>query len=79
MDLRSVSPRNVMTFAMSNLSKYLVAAFTFLLGVMLVVTIYFTLLDLQWIAFLVGVLFAAVAAMASQTAKSQWLLLRRTN
>lgn len=48
------------------------------LGIMLLATIYYTLLDLQWIAFLAGVLFAAVAAIASQTSRAQWLILRRT-
>jgi len=45
-----------------NLPKFLAAALTLLLGAMLIATIYFTLFDLQWIAFLAGVLFAAVAA-----------------
>ena len=41
-----------------------------LLGVMLLATIYFTLFDLQWIAFLAGVLFVAVAATASHASKT---------
>ena len=45
---------------------------------MLVVTIYFTLLDLAWIAFLLGVLFAAVLSILSQTIKAQWVIMRRT-
>lgn len=52
-------------------------ALTILLGVMLFMTIYFTLFDLQWIAFLSGVLFAAVSATASQASKAQWLVARR--
>ena len=63
---------------MHYLPKFLAAALTLLLGVMLIATIYFTLFDLQWIAFLAGVLFAAVAATASQASKSQWLVMRRT-
>jgi PAS domain S-box-containing protein len=78
MNLHSINTGSATMLRMSHLSKYLVAAFSFLLGVMLIAAIYFTRLDLQWIAFLVGVLFAGVAAMASQTAKSQWLVLRRT-
>ena len=63
---------------MRNLRAFLGIALTLLLGVMLIATIYFTLFELQWIAFLAGVLFAAVAATASQASKSQWLVMRRT-
>jgi EAL domain-containing protein (putative c-di-GMP-specific phosphodiesterase class I)/PAS domain-containing protein len=49
-----------------------------LLGVGLVVTIYLTILDLQWLAFLGGVLFAAILALASQVSKSEWRVARRT-
>ena len=48
------------------------------LGAILVVTIRFTLFDLQWLAFLGGILFAAVLAMASQASKAEWLIVRRT-
>jgi len=48
------------------------------LGAMLVATIYLTLLDLQWLAFLGGVLFAAVLAMASRVSKAEWTIARRT-
>jgi len=60
------------------LSRYLGAALALALGAMLLATIYFTLFDLQWLAFLAGVLFAAVAALTSQTAQAQWLVARRT-
>ena len=66
------------TMMMRNLRSVLSLALTLLLGVMLIATIYFTLFDLQWIAFLSGVLFAAIAATASQASKSQWLVMRRT-
>ena len=56
----------------------LVAVAVLALSVTLVVTIYFTLLELQWVAFLLGVLFAAVVAMVTQTVKAQWRLVRRT-
>ena len=39
---------------MHYLPKFLAAALTLLLGVMLLASIYFTLFDLQWIAFLLG-------------------------
>ena len=53
-------------------------ALTVLLGALLLVTIYFTLFDLQWIVFLSGVLLAATAATASQASKAQWMIARRT-
>lgn len=51
---------------------------TLVLGAVLVATIRFTLFDLQWLAFLGGILFAAVLAMASQASKAEWLIVRRT-
>jgi PAS domain S-box-containing protein len=56
---------------------FLTATAVVALSVVLVVTIYFTLLELQWIAFLFGVLFAAVLSMVTQTVKVQWRLMRR--
>ncbi|HSQ04657.1 MAG TPA: PAS domain-containing protein, partial [Burkholderiales bacterium] len=52
--------------------------FTFIVGALLVFTIYFTRFDLEWVAFLAGVLFAAVLALASQVSKAEWLVARRT-
>jgi EAL domain-containing protein (putative c-di-GMP-specific phosphodiesterase class I) len=60
------------------LTPFLTAIAVLGVGVMLVFTIYYTLLDLQWIAFLLGVLFAAVLSMVTQSVKAQWLLVRRT-
>lgn len=51
---------------------------TLVLGLLVIATIYFTLFDLQWLAFLGGILFAAVLAMASQASKAEWLIIRRT-
>jgi len=51
---------------------------TLTLGLMVIATIYFTLFDLQWLAFLGGILFAAVLSMASQASKAEWLIIRRT-
>ena len=45
---------------------------TLVIGVLLLVTIYFTLLDWQWIIFLSGVLFAALVALASRTSRAEW-------
>jgi EAL domain-containing protein (putative c-di-GMP-specific phosphodiesterase class I)/PAS domain-containing protein len=44
----------------------------------LTATIYWTQFDPKWIAFLGGVLMAAVVAMATQASKAQWLATRRT-
>ncbi len=44
----------------------------------LVFTVYFTLLSVQWIAFLAGVLVAAVLAEATRVSRAEWLLVRRT-
>lgn len=54
------------------------AGLSALLIALLVVTIHLTRYDLQWLAFLGGVLFAAVVALVSQASKAEWLLLRRT-
>lgn len=51
---------------------------TLVLGLMVIATIYFTLFDLQWLAFLGGILFAAVLSIASQASKAEWLIIRRT-
>jgi EAL domain-containing protein (putative c-di-GMP-specific phosphodiesterase class I)/PAS domain-containing protein len=51
---------------------------TLILGAMLVVTIQFTLFDLQWLTFLGGILFAAILSLASQASKSEWVVARRT-
>ena len=60
------------------LRTFIAVSLTLMLGVMLLATIYFTLFELQWIAFLGGVLFAAVTAVASQVSHAQWLIARRT-
>lgn len=51
---------------------------TLILGGLLVVTIQFTLFDLQWLTFLGGILFAAILSLASQASKSEWVVARRT-
>lgn len=52
-------------------------ALTLLLSTVLVATIYFTGLDLHWVTFLGGVLFAALLALVSRVSKAEWLALRR--
>ena len=53
-------------------------ALSTMLGALLIATIYFTRFDLQWLAFLGGVLVAAVLALVSQASKVEWLLMRRS-
>jgi EAL domain-containing protein (putative c-di-GMP-specific phosphodiesterase class I) len=48
------------------------------LGGLLTATIYWTLFDPRWIAFLGGVLFAALLAVASRASTVEWQLARRT-
>ena len=50
---------------------------TAVLGVLLLATIYFTLFEWQWIAFLAGVLFTALAALASRASHAEWRIARR--
>lgn len=56
----------------------LAAALSVTLAALLIATIYFTRFDLQWLAFLGGVLVAAVLALVSQASKVEWLLMRRS-
>ena len=51
---------------------------TLVLVVLLVFTVFFTALEWQWIAFLSGILFAAVLSLASASWKSSTRLARRT-
>jgi len=59
-------------------SAALTIVFTGVLGAGLTATIYWTLFDPKWIAFLGGVLMAAMVAMATQASKAQWLATRRS-
>ncbi|MBI2509820.1 MAG: EAL domain-containing protein, partial [Betaproteobacteria bacterium] len=49
-----------------------------LLAALLTATIFWTQFDVMWVAFLGGVLFAAVGAMATQASKAHWLAMRRS-
>ena len=51
---------------------------TLCLAVLLVFTIFFTGLDWQWVAFLSGILCAAVLSLVSASWKAQWRVARRT-
>lgn len=56
----------------------LAVALTATVGALLVATLFLTQFDPQWIAFLAGVLFAAVLALLSQASKAEWRLMRRS-
>ena len=60
------------------LRMLLPALATLSLAALLVFTIFFTLLDWQWIAFLSGILCAAVLSLVSASWKAQWSVARRT-
>jgi len=51
---------------------------TLSLAALLVFTIFFTVLEWQWIAFLSGILCAAVLSLVSASWKAQWRVARRT-
>ncbi len=44
----------------------------------LVFTIYFTRLDLQWVAFLTGILVAAILAVVTRASHAEWVVARRS-
>ncbi len=44
----------------------------------LVFTIYFTRFDLEWVAFLTGILVAAILAVATRASHAEWVVSRRS-
>ncbi len=44
----------------------------------LIFAVYFTLFSIQWIAFLTGILVAAILAEATRLSRAEWLAMRRT-
>jgi EAL domain-containing protein (putative c-di-GMP-specific phosphodiesterase class I) len=54
------------------------SVFTLVLIVLLVVTMFFTDFDWQWVTFLAGILFASVLSLVSATWRSGWRMARRT-
>lgn len=57
---------------------YLSALAVIATAAILVFTIYFTQLDLQWTAFLTGILVAAILAEATRVTRAEWTVMRRT-
>jgi PAS domain S-box-containing protein len=64
--------------ALRGFAPYLGAIGAIALGATVLVTIYFTLLDWQWITFLAGILTAGVLSLASRSIRAEWLIARRT-
>ena len=71
------SPRK--RFRVGRIARALAPALaTLSLAALLVFTIFFTMLEWQWIAFLSGILCAAVLSLVSASWKAQWRVVRRT-
>ena len=60
------------------LRPYVSAAAVIATATVLVLTIFFTAFDLQWIAFLAGVLIASILALASRASRAEWQVARRS-
>lgn len=60
-----------------SVSPFLGAGATVLMLVALVAAIYFTWLDLHWVAFLAGILAAAVLSIVSRASHAEWVIARR--
>jgi EAL domain-containing protein (putative c-di-GMP-specific phosphodiesterase class I) len=73
----STAIQHAITWVGRNVVPFFTAVAVLVLSVMLVFAIYFTQADLQWTAFLFGVLFAAVLSLVTQNIKVQWRLVRR--
>lgn len=58
-------------------TPYLTAIGVIIITALLVVAIYFTELNLQWVTFLTGVLAAAILSMVSRTSRAEWIIARR--
>jgi PAS domain S-box-containing protein len=61
-----------------SIKAYVVTVAVIGTAAMLVATIYFTEGNLNWIAFLTGILIASVLAEAARAQRSEWALMRRT-
>ena len=68
--------RNLTIFR--TVQPYLTAIASIVTVVLLVAVIYFTRNDLQWIAFLSGILVAAIVAMAIRTSHAELIVARHT-
>ncbi|MGB8077402.1 MAG: adenylate/guanylate cyclase domain-containing protein, partial [Gallionella sp.] len=60
------------------IQPYLTATAVMTIAGLLVFTIYFTELGVQWITFLTGILIASIISMTSRTTRAEWTITRRT-
>lgn len=74
----AVVNRATMPWAFRRMAPYLGAAGTLVLVGMVLLTMYFTWLDWQWVTFLSGILGAAILSLTSRTIHAQWMIARRT-
>jgi adenylate cyclase len=61
-----------------SVQTYVTAVAVIITVVLLVFTIYFTELNMQWATFLTGILIASVLSMTSRASRSEWIITRRT-
>jgi EAL domain-containing protein (putative c-di-GMP-specific phosphodiesterase class I)/PAS domain-containing protein len=78
MDVPRSAVNLAFTWAGRYLTPFLTAIAVVAVSLTLVCTIYVTQADLQWTAFLLGILVAAVLSLVTQSVKVQWRLTRRT-
>lgn len=65
------SPGVARTSLFQLVRPYIAVAAVIVTGSMLIAAIYFTLLDLEWVGFLGGIVFASILAMTTQAARSE--------
>jgi PAS domain S-box-containing protein len=70
--------RSKIPWVLHRIAPYLGAIGALLLVATLLVTMYFTWLDWQWVTFLSGILGAAILSLASRSIHAEWLIARRT-
>jgi len=67
----AIEGRGPKTSLLKSVRPYVAVAAVVVTGAVLGATIYFTLLDLQWVAFLAGILLASILAMTVRAAKAE--------
>lgn len=67
----AVESRGPRTSLLKSVRPYVAVAAVVVTGAVLGATIYFTLLDLQWVAFLAGILLASILSMTARAARAE--------
>jgi PAS domain S-box-containing protein len=68
---QGIEPADDKVSLLRTVKPYIAAAAVILTGTALIAAIFFTLLDLQWIAFLAGIVFASILAMTTRAARAE--------